>query len=121
MAKRKKRKSRKTKKKVLTKWHIGLPLLFISFLFFFSLIFSPTGLAYQILSFVPTFFFGKRGTLLFFGALFVLGLWIILDETVLRKSPFKKFFVLLITILPIFSFPILYDEKLSPADFGGNL
>ncbi len=121
MAKKKKRKSRKSKKKVLTKWHIALPLVFVSFLFFFSLIFSPDSLAYLIVSFVPVFFFGKRWTFLFFAGMLILGLWIIYDETILKKSPFKKFFILLVLLLPIFSFPLLYDEKLLPSQFGWNL
>jgi len=54
--------------------------------------------------------------IILFGILF-LGIWIIVDEAILKKSPFKKFFLVLIALLPIFSFPVLEDSTLNVSKY----
>lgn len=116
---RKKRK--KTKKIVINKYNVAIPLILIGITFFFTKTMAEWSPLFLILSFPSYFFFWVYWSILAFSAIILLWIYILINESSLRTWIFKKIFLLIVLWSTIISFPILENKALDVVNFWWRL
>ncbi len=114
MATRRKRrtyKKRKAKTFVLSKYNIGIGLIILGFLYFFSLFLAKDSPVFNILTEYASIAFGNIGITIFFILAIICGL-VVLFRGYLMQTVIKQSVLLMLFISAIINFPII-DSELS--------
>lgn len=118
MAKRKK-KAKSWKVITLNKYKIAIGLFTIGFLFFFVKFTAEGSILFSLYALPSYLLFWKIGSNVFYAGLLILTILILFKEELLKKSIFKKFFVLTILICSIINFPVVEWIAKNPDNYWG--
>ena len=121
------KRGRKSGKKALkiNKYNVGISLIILGVIFFFSKYMAPSAPVFEFLSHNASVAFGDLGLVVFFGLCVVMGT-LILFKGYLMKTLLKQFGLLMLVVSGILNFPVMKGESpnsvvnwVSSNDYGG--